>query len=301
MLFKKTNAVILILLLTAIGYQGPNSFVYSSENPTMQNSTPHSNSWLDQINMHWGGRLKTIGSITFARDDTIYEPVGTENYPNLDTDLRINNDTLLGDWGQLEIQYEAILEGGKAREKRQELKEFFPNFGGSTLFFGAPLKDDRRFMDLTHTIKEKDSYILVQRLDRMNFALTPKWGSIRIGRQAVTWGNGLIFNPMDLFNPFPPADIQRDYKVGDDMLLALIALPRSADLQLLYVIRRDPDTNNVEIDQNSLAGLLHFAVGTTEFNIMATRHYRDDVVGLGMSGIWGGGRLAIGCHRNLSG
>ncbi len=126
---------------------------------------------------------------------------------NLDTDLRINNDTFLGDWGHLETQYEAILTGGKAREKRQDLREIFPDFEGSTLFFGASLKDDRRFMDLTHTIKEEDRYILVQRLDRLNFTFNSNLGSVRIGRQAITWGNGLIFNPMDLFNPFPPADI----------------------------------------------------------------------------------------------
>ncbi len=285
---KKTNAFIYIFLIVIIGFDSFNSITYPSEKSASQDSTSSSGSWLDQIDMHWGGRLKTIGSATFARDDTIFEPVGTGTYLNLDTDLRINNDTFLGDWGHLETQYEAILTGGKAREKRQDLREIFPNFEGSPLFFGASLKDDRRLMDLTHTIKEEDSYILVQRLDRLNFTYQPNWGLVRIGRQAITWGNGLIFNPMDLFNPFPPADIQRDYKVGDDMVLAQIALPRSADLQLLYVVRRDPDTNNVEADRNSLAGLLHFAAGTTEFDIMATRHFDDYVVGLGSSGIWGG-------------
>jgi hypothetical protein len=252
--------------------------------------TPKSraDSWLDQIDTHWGGRFKAIGSATFARDDTIFEPVDTGTYLNLDTDLRINNDTFLGDWGHIETQYEAILVGGKAREKRQDLRKIFPNFEGSTVFLGASLKDDRRLMDLTHTIKDKDRYLLVQRLDRLNFTFKPGWGSVRIGRQALTWGNGLIFNPMDLFNPFPPADIQRDFKIGDDMVLAQTALPHSADLQLLYVVRRDPDTNNVETDQNSLAGLLHFAVGTTEFDMMASRHFDDYVVGLGSSGIWGG-------------
>ena len=48
--------------------------------------------WLDQIDMHWGGRLKAIGSATFARDDTVFEPVGTGTYLNADSDLRINND-----------------------------------------------------------------------------------------------------------------------------------------------------------------------------------------------------------------
>ena len=291
----KTVGCIIFLMIGFIELQSRINHVWASslENPTTESASQEASksrigSWLDQIDMHWGGRLKTIGSATFARDDTIFEPVGTGTYLNLDTDLRINNDTFLGDWGHLETQYEAILTGGKAREKRQDLREIFPDFEGSPLFFGASLKDDRRFMDLTHTIKDEDRYILVQRLDRLNFTFNSNLGSVRIGRQAITWGNGLIFNPMDLFNPFPPADIQRDYKVGDDMVLAQIALPRSADLQLLYVVRRDPNTNNVEADRNSLAGLLHFAAGTTEFDIMATRHFDDYVIGLGSSGIWGG-------------
>jgi hypothetical protein len=275
-------------LLVTIGIDSLSSITFPGEKTTSQNSASSLGTWLDRIDMHWGGRLKAIGSATFARDNTIFEPVGTGTYLNLDTDLRINNDTFLGEWGHLETQYEAILAGGKAREKRQDLREIFPDFAGSTLFFGAPLKDDRRFMDLTHTVKEKDTYILVQRLDRLNFTVKPDWGLLRIGRQAITWGNGLIFNPMDLFNPFPPADIQRDYKVGDDMVLAQISLPAETDLQLLYVVRRDPDTNNLEADRNSLAGLLHFALGTTELDMMATRHFDDHVVGLGSSGIWGG-------------
>ena len=277
-----------IELQSCINHVWASSLENPTEKPTSQESRSPLSSWLDKMDMHWGGRLKTIGSATFARDDTIFEPVGTGTYLNLDTDLRINNEIFFADWGYLETQYEAILVGGKAREKRQALSEIFPNFEGSSVFFGAPLKDDGRFMDLTHTIKEKDSYILAQRLDRLNFTFQPNWGLVRIGRQAITWGNGLIFNPMDLFNPFPPADIQRDYKVGDDMVLAQVTFPDSVDLQLLYVVRRDPNTNNLEADQNSLAGLVHFAVATTEFDVMGTRHFDDYVVGFGTNGILGG-------------
>jgi hypothetical protein len=286
--FIRTAAAIHISLFLVFGFDCFNCTARSAEKPPSLNMTSAPESWLDRIDMHWGGRLKTIGSVTFARDDTIFEPVGTGTYLNLDTDLRINNDTFFGNWGHLETQYEAILAGGKGREKTQDLRKIFPDFEGSTLFFGAPLNDDARFMDLTHTIKEDDSYILAQRLDRLNFTSRGDWGYVRIGRQAITWGNGLIFNPMDLFNPFAPADIQRDYKVGDDMALVQLTLPHSADLQLLYVLRRDPDTNNAEADRNSLAGLLHFSAGTTGYDIMATRHYDDYVVGIGSSGIWGG-------------
>jgi hypothetical protein len=285
----KRNVVSICLgLLVIIGFNSFDGITYPSEKSTAQEQAPPPESWIDKIDMHWGGRLKAVGSATFARDETIYEPVGTGTYLNLESDLRLNNEIFFSDWGYFDTQYEAIFDGGEYFKKTLELREILPNFEGSTLFFGAPLNDNARFMDLTHTIKDSDRYILAQRLDRLNLTLEPRWGLVRIGRQAVTWGNGLIFNPIDLFNPFPPADIQRDYKVGDDMALVQIRLPKSADLQLLYVVRRDPETHHLGNDQNSLAGLLHFAAATTDFEIMASRHYDDYVVGFGSSGLWGG-------------
>ncbi len=284
----KIVAFTYLLLFVIIGVDSLNRVTYSGQRPQPQNSSSSSIIALNTIDMHWGGRLKAIGSATFAKDDTIFEPVGSGTYLNLDTDLRINNEIFFSDWGYFETQYELILNGGETRKKNRELREIFPNFQEGAFFLDTPLDDDNRFMNLTHTIKEENSYILLQRIDRLNLTLKPNWGLARIGRQAITWGNGLIFNPMDLFNPFPPTDIQRDYKIGDDMALAQITLPNTVDLQLLYVLRRDPDTHNVEADQNSLAGLLHFAFGTTEFDVMATRHYDDYVVGSGVTGILGG-------------
>jgi len=146
------------------------------------------------------------------------------------------------------------------------------------------MNDDRRLMDLTKTINETNDYIIYHRLDRLVLTLLPHWGTVRIGRQALTWGNGLLFNPMDLFNPFAPTDIERDYKIGDDMVFVDLPMATSGDYQFLCVPRRNPLTNNVEYDQSSLAGKFHFAAGTTEFDVMAAHHYDDFVTGIGTRG-----------------
>ena len=121
----------------------------------------------------------------------------------------------------------------------------------------------------------------------MYVAWMPQWGSVKIGRQAVTWGDGFIFNPFDLFNPFPPTAIDRDYKVGDDMLNIQASIPGWGGFQGLYVARRNPDTDDVETDQASLAGKLHVAAGTTEFEFMGARHFQDHVAGAGSTGYIG--------------
>ncbi len=167
---------------------------------------------------------------------------------------------------------------------QKKLEELFPNLFEDSLMPGGSINDDRRFFDLTKTIDEDDSHILYHRLDRFSLTLQPTWGTIRIGRQALTWGNGLLFNPMDLFNPFAPTDIERDYKVGDDMVTTQFTIEKIGGIQLLYVPRRDPADHNVKWSNSSLAGKFHFATGTTEFDIMATHHYEDFIAGLGSSG-----------------
>ena len=115
---------------------------------------------------------------------------------------------------------------------------------------------------------------------------------MRLGRQALTWGDGLIFNPMDLFNPFSPTAVQRDYKVGDDM--AYLQLPlNTGELQMLYLPRRDPVTGDVEEDVASYAAKYHTFVGAMEMDVMTARHYADTIAGLGASGYLGGAAWRI--------
>jgi hypothetical protein len=92
---------------------------------------------------------------------------------------------------------------------------------------------------------------------------------------------------MDLFNPFAPVEIDRDYKVGDDMALVQAALGAGANAQLLYVPRRNPDSNDVGWNQSSLAAKAHFIGGPVEWDLMAAHHYGDQVAGVGSSGYLG--------------
>ena len=256
----------------------------SPPSPSDQTESP---SFRQKIDTHWGGRLKTSGRVSQTDEDTIFEPVGTGTYWDGSFNFRLINETFFSDKVVTDVAYELIGAGGDTVRKTNELQEFFPNLPANVFFFGTPLDDERRLMDLTDTIVDEDSYFLVQRLDRLSLALMPQWGSIKIGRQAITWGNGFVFNPFDLFNPFPPTAIDRDYKVGDDMLNVQASLPALGDIQGLYVARRDPDSDSVTTDQASLAGKLHMAAGTTEIEIMAAKHFEDEVVGAGTAGYIG--------------
>jgi hypothetical protein len=238
---------------------------------------------LKNLDTRFGGRFKITGAISWPDADSIFEPVGTGTAYDGSVDLRVTNDTFFSEQTFLETHYEAILVGGDTRQKLSELEAVFPDLSDN-LRRGARLDDDRRLMDLTDTLRDRDSYRLLQRLDRLNLGINSDWGSLRIGRQAITWGNGLIFNPMDLFNPFAPTEVDRDYKAGDDLISAQVYLPRASELQVLNVIRRNPDTGDVSANESSFAAKWHLAGGTTEYDLMAARHYEDYVFGAGSRG-----------------
>jgi hypothetical protein len=292
--FRRFNMkwlLICLVVLLIAGYHGHRSHVEAQpveeKSPSPLFAPSDQESFWENIDTHWGGRLKTTGTVSRVTDDTVFEPVGTGTYYDGSANFRLKNETFFTDSVYSEIHYELIWAGGDLIRKQNELKEAFPDIPENFFFAGTALSDDRRLMDLTDTIKEEDSWFLLQRLDRLYLALLGDRGSVRIGRQAITWGNGFIFNPMDLFNPFPPTAVDRDYKLGDDMINAQFSLAQLGDVQLLYVARRNPNSNKVSVDQASAAGKLHFAVGTSEFDILGSRHFEDNVVGIGSRGYLG--------------
>jgi hypothetical protein len=249
--------------------------------------------WPKGLESEWGGHFKVRGTISWPDDESYFQPVGTDPLYDGTIETRLTSRLFFGAWGIFETHYENILSGGDSRRRLTALEHMYPDlFAGTSLRVG-PLEDDRRFMDLTKTIKEDRDSVWYHRLDRLFLTILPEWGVISFGRQAITWGNGLLFNPMDLFNPFSPADIERDYKVGDDLVFTQFSMERIGDFQFLYVPRRDPISKDVQWAQSSLAGKLHISQGTTEFDMMTAIHYEDTVFGLGSAGYLGGAAWRI--------
>ena len=139
-----------------------------------------------------------------------------------------------------------------------------------------PTEDANRLMNLTRTMDEGSRHLLVHRFDRLAVEYRDPRFAITLGRQAVSWGSGRVFQPMDLFNPFAPTAVDRDYKPGDDILLIERAFDHSA-LQLLYVARRDA---RGRAGDDSYAAMWHGFFGASEIELMGARHYRDDLLGM---------------------
>ncbi len=251
---------------------------------TIESPPEPAKSWYEKIETEWGGRLRLLANASWHDNDSIFETVETDPFYDGAADFRLNNQMYLDQRTYLTIHYEAIYSGGDTRKALEELKSVFPDLFDAGLLYPRTPSDDRRFFDLTHTIHEDSNSIFLHRLDRLSLTWQPEWGVVRIGRQAVTWGNGFLFNPFDLLNPFAPTNIIRDYKMGDDMINVQFSANDIGDFQGLYVARRNPENGEVKFAQSSLAAKWHFAVGTAEFDIMAAEHFEDEVIGIGSTG-----------------
>jgi len=222
-------------------------------------------------------------------DDTSYEFGGHtklrlvgQTYPGDSLFRDLVGSTSLDGAGELRLNFSAKRDGWSFHSDYQLLglySEFLP--------VGMP-NDDRRLFDLTKTITDGSDGALLHRLDRLWFGYAGEKAVIRVGRQALSWGNGLFFAPMDLVNPFDPTTIDTEYKTGDDMVYAQYLRDNGDDVQGAAVFRRDPVSGDIESDQGTVALKYHGFAGETEYDILVAEDNGDTVVGFGGAGNLGG-------------
>lgn len=213
-------------------------------------------------------RIKWFGSLGFLPEaDLQRQQSGTPAFDdNLDLRLMVRHDSGRLTW---------IAEHSTTLIRGDALAGAIS--GGPTLD-QAVRSDAGRFADLTWTLDDGERHRLIHRFDRLAVEYRDGPWAVRVGRQAVSWGNGLVFQPLDLFNPFAPTTVDQDYKAGDDLLLVERSLAGGGGLQLLAVARRDAQGERTAAAA-SFAGKWHGFVGAGELELVAGRHYEDRVFG----------------------
>jgi len=194
------------------------------------------------------GHTKLQATSANLPNDSLLQDFSDDPMSDTGFDLRLNLKHRAGGWSW-HADYQLLARQGDQLELQQQTS--LNRFGNSAL-----PEDDLRLFDLTHRITDHDDRVTTHRLDRLYLSHTTDKTVVNFGRQAVSWGNGLIYNPVDFFNPFDPAAIDTEYKTGDDMLYSQYLLDSGDDLQAVWVVRRDDD-GDVETDRSSLAFKYH--------------------------------------------
>ncbi len=246
-------------------------------NPALSDGLP------ENFDFQHGGHIKARTSASWYDTEAPIRLVKDNPFYDGSSGLRLKAEMFAGDYLSFKAHYEATVTGGQTREKENELLSRATGLP-SYIFSVSETEDDNRLFDLTQAFEREDDLIAYHRLDRLSVTYQPSWGMVRLGRQAVTWGNGLLFNPMDIFNPFSPTAIDKDYKTGEDMAYGQFYTEKFGEWQFLYIPRRDPADNAIEWDKSSLAGKMHYSLWNLEFDFMAAEHYKDEIAGIGVTG-----------------
>jgi hypothetical protein len=225
------------------------------------------------------GHTKYQLSYTDYPSDSLFSQLDYEDTTDQDLDFRFIAENRWDHW-DVRIHYQLIALYGDSLEVYHQLPD-------SPLFasLGVPT-DDTRLFDLTHVFIDEGKKALLQRLDRLSVGYTTASYVIRFGREAVSWGNGLLYNPMDFFNPFAPTTVDKDYKTGDDMLYGQWLYDSGNDLQGVIVPRRDPVSGDLDSDLGSVATKYHGFINGKEYDVLIARHFAEGMLGTGFAMDW---------------
>ncbi len=230
------------------------------------------------------GHLKAQTSYTDYRADDVAAVLGADPARDQQLDLRLKLERRAGPW-DASVHYELLALHGDSVVTLGPIS----GIAGTGLVAESALpRDTTRLFDLTGELVDEARRSAVHRLDRLVFGYRGERYRLRVGRQAVTWGNGLVFNPLDFLNPFSPVAIDKDYKTGDDMVFAQWLHPAGADTQGVLVGRRELRSGSVRSDVATAAVRYRRIHGDMETTVVAAQHYGAAILGVGLGRDWRG-------------
>ena len=239
----------------------------------------------------WSGHLRGAGFLNYYDEGNVLALTrGERLFLNGAADGRLNATLYLGDFTSFNIGYEAVTSWGQTIETINEIAGQNPGILDSPIYQSTIPSDENQFFSLTKIISEGDDYIIYHRLDRLFLVHDSGSGNFSAGRQALTWGNGLLFNPADLVNPFAPSDIIRDYKIGSDMILYQNGFDFISDLQLV-IVPRTGEEDDLDYDQSTYGLKTRLTGEYGDLDIYLMKNYEDPVLGGGFSTYLGSGVL----------
>jgi hypothetical protein len=220
-----------------------------------------------------GGHLKYFYSYSDFPKQSVF--AGEDNpYHEQLGNLRLKLDGRAANWsGEVHYVMDALYSKDLAS---CEIRGTLP--GGGCELAGS---DARQLFDLSTRSTPGDNTLLLQYLDRLWLGYTSDHLVARFGRQAISWGNGMVYNTLDLFNPFAPGTIDTDYKRGEDMLYLQWLFDDGDDLQGLLIPRRNVISGEVDSEDSAAAAKMHWLLDTSELELLVARNYGDNLVGAG--------------------
>jgi hypothetical protein len=134
--------------------------------------------------------------------------------------------------------------------------------------------DTRRFLPLQDVLADDGDVRVQIELDRLTLTWERPAFRLVAGRQAITWGVNFFWPVLDLFAPFPPERIDREYKPGVDALRLTIPVGSLSEIELVAA-GQGKDLS----EDGSVGALARIHLGAADLGLMAGRFHGDTVAG----------------------
>ena len=131
---------------------------------------------------------------------------------------------------------------------------------------------DWKLVDLSPTFTHRHE------IDRAFVSIRHPRGTFTIGRQAIGWGRGVLFGAVDLFAPFSPLEVDREWRRGVDAFRGEVELHERLSLDVVAVLGAKLDT-----DKSAFVGRLRGYLGDFDGEVIFGRRARDWVWGASAS------------------
>lgn len=136
------------------------------------------------------------------------------------------------------------------------------------------LNRGRSFLPLDHDFSGGTEADLLGSLDRLNLRFDFDRVKVIVGRQAISWGVSHFWPSLDLFSPFGPQQIDRDYRAGVDALRVTLPLGAFSELEFIGA-----GLGSSGRDDGAAGSLLRLNFGPVDVGLMGGTFHRDTVIG----------------------
>ena len=97
---------------------------------------------------------------------------------------------------------------------------------------------------------------------------------LKVGRQAITWGVNTLFPSLDVFAPYIPTQIDRDYKVGVDAVRLIVSPTSHIEVEAVGA-QLEPG----HIEPSAAGAMVRINTGAIDFGIMGGSFHDDTRAG----------------------
>ena len=237
----------------------------------------------------WNADIKTFFVTVHPYEHILMPPTDTAQ---AFADGRLKLDWTLSD--AISIEAHHVITAGTPQYQTQlqmELAQMGVEMEGaaSTMMTGVGLQAPEA-VELSWRMEDTDLF-LQGRTDRLFAQATVGQSTIRLGRQAISFGHGMVFNPMDLVQPFSIATIDNEYKAGIDALRVERYFGMTGQITgvVAYAGSWDVDGLTAVLNANG-------TFGWTDISLFGGMVRSDRVIGTGVASSIG----AVGIHSDVT-